>query len=321
MSNEGLLSRWRSSGPYLLSLARIVVAFLFIQPGTAKLFAFPAALLPGGSTVPIWSLLGIAGILEAAGGLLLLIGLFTRPSAFILSGQMAVAYFIGHAPQGFWPLLNQGQAAVFYAFFWLYLSAAGPGPWSVDALISGSRVVQPNGKVLRSSRAEGPNRAVEVLHVAVVHVGDSICFLTAASTWVGLGDRLAVYVRGHAPLQLWPDDAGRVERLFAEERTWDAIRCYFERVGDRWDRERLVVHVASDGVEPRAARDTRIYGLSSIAAHRRPGRRRASGGGGDATAVPRHADAERRVMCEAFALESRATGREPAQSTITRRAR
>jgi putative oxidoreductase len=89
--------------------------------------------MPDGSTVPLASLIGIAALLEAVGGLLLLVGLFSRPVAFLLSGQMAFAYFIGHASQGFWPVLNQGTDAVFFAFLWLYISAAGPGPWSLDA--------------------------------------------------------------------------------------------------------------------------------------------------------------------------------------------
>lgn len=132
--NSGPVSRWRSQAPYLLSILRIVVAFLFMQVGTAKLFAFPAAIMPNGGTAVIGSLAGIAGILETFGGLLLLVGLFTRPVAFLLSGEMAVAYFYAHAPQGFWPVLNQGAPAVFYSFLFLYLSAAGPGPWSIDAL-------------------------------------------------------------------------------------------------------------------------------------------------------------------------------------------
>ncbi len=133
MNNPGLIFRWRSWAPYLLSILRVIAAFLFMQPGTAKLFAFPAAILPNGGTVPIASLLGLAGILEAVGGLFLLVGLFTRPVAFLLSGEMAVAYFMGHAPRGFWPILNHGELAIFFAFLWLYLSAAGPGPWSIDA--------------------------------------------------------------------------------------------------------------------------------------------------------------------------------------------
>lgn len=133
MNDSGLVSRWGSWAPHLLSILRIVCAFLFMQVGTAKLFAFPAAIMPGGGTAPIASLAGVAGILETFGGVLLLVGLFTRPVAFLLSGEMAVAYFYAHAPQGFWPVLNQGAPAVFYSFLFLYLSAAGPGPWSLDA--------------------------------------------------------------------------------------------------------------------------------------------------------------------------------------------
>lgn len=134
MDDPGLAARWRSWTPYLLSLLRIVTAFLFIQVGTAKLFAFPGAILPGGGTAPAGSLAWFAGALEAFGGPFILLGLFTRPVAFLLSGEMAVAYFYAHAPQGFWPLLNGGAPAALYAFVFLYLSAAGAGPWSVDAL-------------------------------------------------------------------------------------------------------------------------------------------------------------------------------------------
>lgn len=128
-----LTSRWRSWAPDLRSVLRIVAAFLFIQVGTAKLIAFPAAIMPGGGTAAVGSLPWIAGLIETVGGTLLLLGLFTRPVAFLLSGEMAVAYFYGHAPQGFWPVLNMGTDAVFYCFLFLYLSAAGPGPWSLDA--------------------------------------------------------------------------------------------------------------------------------------------------------------------------------------------
>lgn len=132
-----VMSRWSSWAPYLLSVLRIVAAFLFIQFGTAKLFAFPAAIMPDGSTVPVASQLGVAAVLETFGGLLLLIGFFTRPVAFLLSGEMAFAYFIGHAPMGFWPVLNMGTPAVLFCFLWLYISSAGPGPWSLDALWRG----------------------------------------------------------------------------------------------------------------------------------------------------------------------------------------
>jgi putative oxidoreductase len=133
VNDSDLLSRWRSAAPYLLSILRMMAAFLFMQFGTAKLFAFPAAIMPGGGTAPLVSLAGIAGILEALGGLFILVGLFTRPVAFILSGEMAVGYFLGHASQGFWTVLNQGTPAVLYCFLFLYLSAAGAGPWSLDA--------------------------------------------------------------------------------------------------------------------------------------------------------------------------------------------
>jgi putative oxidoreductase len=135
MPDENIVTRWRSWAPQLLSVLRVVAAFLFIQFGTAKLFAMPGPLIHGGGTVPVGSLPGIAGVLESAGGLLLLLGLFTRPVAFLVSGEMAVAYFKGHAPNGFWPVLNGGHPAVLFCFIWLYLSAAGPGPWSVDALL------------------------------------------------------------------------------------------------------------------------------------------------------------------------------------------
>lgn len=134
MTSFDVISR-RASGaaPYLLSVLRIIAAFLFIQFGTAKLFAFPASVMPSGGTVSIASLPGIAGILETLGGALLGVGLFTRPVAFLLSGQMAFAYFIGHAPHGFWPVQNEGHPAILFCFIWLYVSAAGPGPWSIDA--------------------------------------------------------------------------------------------------------------------------------------------------------------------------------------------
>ncbi len=134
MNGNGILARWRTWSTYLLGILRIVTAFLFMQVGTAKLFAFPAAIMPGGGTAPVGSLPGVAGILETFGGALLLLGLFTRPVAFILSGEMAVAYFLAHAPRGFWPVLNQGAPAALYAFLFLYFSAMGAGALSLDAL-------------------------------------------------------------------------------------------------------------------------------------------------------------------------------------------
>ena len=133
MITPDIATRWRSWAPYLLSVLRIVAAFVFFQVGSAKIFAFPAAVMPEGGTAPLTSLAGVAGTLEVVGGTLLLLGLFTRPVAFLVSGEMAFAYFIGHAPQGFWPVLNGGQPAILFCFIWLYISAAGPGPWSIDA--------------------------------------------------------------------------------------------------------------------------------------------------------------------------------------------
>lgn len=117
--------------PRLLSVLRIVTALLFMQHGSQKLFGIPAA--PGFPS-QLASLFGLAGILELFGGLLILLGLFTRPVAFILAGEMAVAYFLFHARRGFWPLLNQGELAALYCFVFLYLAAAGGGPWSIDSL-------------------------------------------------------------------------------------------------------------------------------------------------------------------------------------------
>ena len=126
--------------PELLSVLRIIVAFLFIQHGTAKWFAFPAAVMPGGGVAAVGSLPWFAAVIETIGGTFLLLGLFTRAVAFILAGEMAVAYFFGHASTNFfWPTLNGGEAAVFYCFTFLYLSATGPGPWSLDAVLARRR--------------------------------------------------------------------------------------------------------------------------------------------------------------------------------------
>ncbi|MEO8451705.1 MAG: DoxX family protein [Gemmatimonadota bacterium] len=143
MSELTLAERWKSWAPYLLSVLRIVMAFLFFQYGSAKVLAFPGAIVPGGGTVPLTSIWGIGGSVEMVGGLLLLVGWFTRPVAFVVAGEMAVAYFIGHAKNGFWPLLNGGVPAVVFCFLWLYVSAAGPGPWSIDALRSRPGQVNP----------------------------------------------------------------------------------------------------------------------------------------------------------------------------------
>ena len=119
------MNRW---SPYFLSILRTIAAFVFGVHGTQKLFGFPVPF-----PVPHLSPLFLAGgMIETFGGLLLLLGLFTRPVAFILSGQMAVAYCKFHAPQGFWPRLNDGEGAVLYCFIFLFLASAGGGPWSLD---------------------------------------------------------------------------------------------------------------------------------------------------------------------------------------------
>lgn len=115
--------------PRVLSVLRIMAALLLLQHGLSKFFGFPMAM----NTPAMFSLYWWAGAIEIVGGVLLLLGLFTRPVAFILAGEMAFAYFIGHAPKGFYPLTNGGEAAVLFCFVFFYISFAGPGPWSVDA--------------------------------------------------------------------------------------------------------------------------------------------------------------------------------------------
>lgn len=133
MIAPNIVAKWSTWAPQLQSVLRIVAAIPFLLSGTMKLFAFPAGIPPDGGTVPLMSQIGIGAILEVFGGALLLVGLFTRPVAFLLSGEMAVAYFQFHAPQGFWPTLNGGIPAILYCFVWLYFSAAGAGSWSLDA--------------------------------------------------------------------------------------------------------------------------------------------------------------------------------------------
>src|SRR5262249_19043772 len=118
--------------PRLLSLMRIVVGLLFLQHGGQKLFGFPDA-FPGGPP-PMLSEIWVAGVLEFFGGLLIALGLFTRPVAFLLAGEMAVGYFQAHAKRGLWPLMNGGELAVFYCFVFLYLAVAGGGAWGIDSL-------------------------------------------------------------------------------------------------------------------------------------------------------------------------------------------
>jgi putative oxidoreductase len=118
--------------PRALSILRIITGLLIIQHGMAKIIGFPV--FPMYANVQPFSLIGAAGFIELIGGALLILGLFTRPVAFILAGEMAFAYFIGHFPRGFIPLLNNGNLAIMYCFSCLYLACAGGGPWSLDAL-------------------------------------------------------------------------------------------------------------------------------------------------------------------------------------------
>jgi putative oxidoreductase len=121
------LTAW---APRILSVLRIVAAAIFMVHGSQKLLGYP----PSEHGSPeLLSLMGLAGVLELGGGALLLLGLFTRPVAFVLSGMMAVAYFMAHAPKDFFPALNGGDAAILFCFVFLYIFFAGPGPWSVDA--------------------------------------------------------------------------------------------------------------------------------------------------------------------------------------------
>ena len=117
----------------MLSILRIVTGLLFVEHGLSKVCGFPPSPMPMGPFNPL-TLVGFSGILELVGGILIVIGLFTRITAFILSGEMAVAYFMVHFPKGFFPMVNKGEIAVLYCFVFLYLFFAGPGPWSIDAL-------------------------------------------------------------------------------------------------------------------------------------------------------------------------------------------
>jgi putative oxidoreductase len=122
------LAAW---APRALSLLRIITGLMIVQHGMGKIIGFPV--YPAYANVQPFSLVGAAGFIELIGGVLLILGLLTRPAAFILSGEMAFAYFIGHAPKGFLPLINGGTLAILYCFTCLYLACAGAGPWSIDA--------------------------------------------------------------------------------------------------------------------------------------------------------------------------------------------
>ena len=135
MTTRDIFASWRSSAPYLQSILRMVASLMFMMAGTTKLFAYPMGMPPDNDTAIYFTQIWFAGVLETFGGFLLLAGLFTRPVAFILSGEMAVAYLQVHLPMSPWPTINNGVNALLYCFLWLWFSAAGAGPWSLDAML------------------------------------------------------------------------------------------------------------------------------------------------------------------------------------------
>ncbi len=128
MNLDALGTTW---APRLLSVLRIMAGLLLLEHGTGKWLGFPVGTVP--PTFVHNSMPGYAGVIELVGGILLVLGLFTRPAAFIVSGMCAVGYFLVHAPNGFFPILNRGETIALYCFVFLYIAAAGPGPWSIDA--------------------------------------------------------------------------------------------------------------------------------------------------------------------------------------------
>ncbi len=136
VDSNSFFAKWE---PHVLSILRVVAGFLILQHGLQKVFGLIAPPQQPGAqpfaTPPLMSLGGISGLLELVGGILLITGLFTRFTAFILSGLLAVAYFIAHAPAGFWPVLNRGELAALYSFVFLYLAVAGGGEWSLDRFL------------------------------------------------------------------------------------------------------------------------------------------------------------------------------------------
>ncbi len=129
MNSEAISLTW---APRVLSILRVVAGLEFLQHGTAKYLKFP--IVPMYANFQPMSAGGVAGVFELFGSILLILGLFARPAAFLMSGVMAVGYFLVHFPRGFYPILNGGELAVLYCFVFLYLAVAGPGPWSIDAM-------------------------------------------------------------------------------------------------------------------------------------------------------------------------------------------
>jgi putative oxidoreductase len=134
MTTPPIVAKWQAMGPQFHSLLRIVAAGMYLLHGTMKLFAFPASVMgDGGGTVALMSQMGAGGIIEVVGGACLLLGFCTRPIAFLVAGEMAVAYWQFHFPRSPWPVMSGGEVPALYCFIFLYLSAVGPGPWSLDA--------------------------------------------------------------------------------------------------------------------------------------------------------------------------------------------
>jgi len=134
MHTPPIVAKWQAMGPQFQSLLRIVAAGMYMLHGTMKLFAFPASVMgDGGGTVALMSQFGAGGIIETFGGALLLVGLFTRPVAFLVAGEMAVVYWQFHFPRSGWPVMSGGEVPALYCFIFLFISAVGPGPWSIDA--------------------------------------------------------------------------------------------------------------------------------------------------------------------------------------------
>ena len=137
MSTPQLVAKGQAMGPRFHSLLRIVAAGMYLLHGTMKLFAFPASIMGDGGTVTLMSQFGLGGIIEVVGGGLLLLGLFTRPVAFLVAGELAVIYWQFHFPQSPWPSASGGEVPALYCFIFLYMSAVGGGPWSLDAKFRG----------------------------------------------------------------------------------------------------------------------------------------------------------------------------------------
>lgn len=136
LDDGGIADRWARP---LLSVLRIVTALLFLEHGTSKMLMFPLTSMSGPDP---WSVYWIAGVIELVGGILLLVGLLTRPVAFLLSGEMAIGYWMVHAPKSFFPVVNGGEAAILFCFAFLYFAAVGAGPWSIDARLRQRRMAE-----------------------------------------------------------------------------------------------------------------------------------------------------------------------------------